>query len=82
MRELTIEDVEQVNGSGILEGLALIGTGITLATVSGIAALGIRTAFAASPIVAAAALALTFAGGWQLMQPSAGVGSDSRESDC
>ena len=66
MRELSIDDVEQVNGGGTVEGLALFGTAISISALTGIATLGIGTAIVASPIAALAALGLSFAGGIQL----------------
>lgn len=88
MRELSIEDVEQVSGSGPTEAVALWTTALGITALSGIATLGVFSAFAAAPIVAVAALGLSFAGGWQFNQPSnlqlgtVTVGGDYRESDC
>lgn len=88
MRELSINDVEQVNGGGILEGLALFGTGISIAGLAGVASLGIGAAIVASPFVTLAALGLSLSGGYQLVTPNnvqpgtTSVSGDFRESDC
>lgn len=88
MRELNIDDVEQVNGGGILEGLALFGTGISIAGLAGVATLGIGAAIVASPFVTLAAIGLSLSGGYQLVTPNqiqrgtTSVSGDFHDSDC
>jgi len=88
MRELNMEDVEQVSGGTPTEAVALWTTALGLAGLAGIAGLGVVTAFAASPFVAAGAIALSFGGGWIFNKPptlttgTVTAGSGLRESDC
>lgn len=63
MRELTMNEVEEVNGGDIATGIALIALGIALASGAGIAALAVGGAFAQSSIVATTSLSLVAAGG-------------------
>lgn len=88
MRELSIEDIEQVSGAGVPEALGLWGLALSVAGLAGIATAGVTTAVVGAPIAAIASLGLSIAGGWQYMQPSSlrlgtvTVGGDYRESDC
>ncbi len=88
MRELNIEDVEQVSGGTPLEAVALWTTALGIAGLSGVGTLGVVAAFAASPIVAVGVLALSFGGGYLFNQPptvntgTLNPGSNYRESDC
>jgi len=69
MRELNIEDVEQVSGGTPMEAVGLWTTALGIAGLAGIAGLGVLTAFAASPFAAAGAIALSFGGGWIFNKP-------------
>jgi len=88
MRELNMEDVEQVSGGTPTEAVALWTTAIGLVALAGIGTLGVATAFAAAPVVTVGALALSAVGGYQFSQPPSArlgtvtVGSDYKESDC
>ena len=88
MRELSIKDVEQVNGGDATEAVVIFGVAISVVALTGIGTLGVAAAFAASPIAAIAALGLSLAGGYSWPQQSNSplgtvtVGNDYRESDC
>jgi len=71
MRELNMEDVEQVSGGTPTEAVALWTTAIGLVALAGIGTLGVATAFAAAPVVTVGALALSAVGGYQFSQPRA-----------
>lgn len=90
MRELTSQDVQDVNGgSQITDGASLILTGITIAKLAGIAGAGVATALIASPLVAVFGLGLVATGGYVIggAIPSVSIGPDfsvsvDRNSEC
>ena len=64
MRELTMDEVGEVDGAGnISTGIGLIGLGVAFAVGAGIATLALPVALAASPIIAGVSVGLTGFGG-------------------
>lgn len=63
MRELTMNEVDEVTGGSVSVGLTLIGLGIAVAATAGIAGFAVAAAAAASPIATTTALTLSGVGG-------------------
>ena len=68
MRELAINELEEVSGAGVSEAMALWGTSLGIGTVSFGSSWGAVTAFGIAPVTALAMVGLAFAGGYQLLQ--------------
>jgi len=89
MRELSIEDVQDVSGgSDVTDGAALLLTGVTIAGLGGILGAGVITAFVALPTVALFTVGLAGLGGFHIGRGLVTVGGDytggtaGRDSDC
>ena len=63
MRELTMNEIQEVNGGDIATGIALIALGVAIAGTAGIAGLAVGGAFLVAPIAATASLGSVGAGG-------------------
>jgi len=71
MRELNIEEVEQVSGGTLTEALGLWGSGLAIGAAtygSSWGAVSALVAIGISPIGGLAMVGLAFAGGYQLLQ--------------
>ena len=63
MRELTMNEIQEVNGGDIGTGVAFIGLGVAIIGSTTIAGLTVGAAFLAAPVAAAGALVLAGTGG-------------------
>jgi len=71
MRELTMDELEEVSGASWSDAASAWGTGAVLGAAtygSTWATIGALTAIVGSPIVATAMIGLAFYGGYQVMQ--------------
>lgn len=70
MQELTMNEIEQVNGGGFLEGAGAGGLALGIGTAafgSGWGAVGVGIAFASSPLAVGAMIGLSLYAGYQMM---------------
>jgi len=75
MRELTMNEVDEVTGGNISTGIAFIGLGLAFAVAAGVAPLAVGAAVVASPLVAVGSIASVTAGGYNI---GAGISDKER----